>query len=528
MGFCVPCFFLWFPRNCFKKIELFPQTNSFLCQNRPFDNRYVECCNTNFCNANVSRPYFSVQGSCAKKTDPLYFAFDCSFNKCSPTFMMVETSDTEMIAKFCCAHNFCNSPCNDSSKSTEQHQEINTAPVKSTEPNWPMILVIASLFAFGIIVSALICWHRKKKPDLMGGRHFQDVESVLDKSEVPLMGAHTPIKAMVDLTSSGSGSGLPLLVQRSIARQIQLIDVIGKGRFGEVWRGRWRGEFVAVKIFSSRDERSWFREVEIYQTVMLRHDNILGFIAADNKDNGTWTQLWLVVDYHENGSLYDYLVRFTVDIPGMIKMALTISTGLAHLHIEILGTQGKPGIAHRDLKSKNILVKKNGTCAIADLGLAVRYDATKDCVDIAPNNKVGTKRYLAPECLDETMNINYFDSYKRADIYALGLVYWEIARRCNTGSGCEDFQLPYYDVVPTDPTIEEMKKVVVTDRQRPTIPNKWHAVEVRTKCNEQDHERMLVSQCSSKIEQLLESKRPSPIWKLKRTLSIEKKWLVTC
>ena len=42
---------------------------------------------------------------------------------------------------------------------------------------------------------------------------------------------------------------------------------------------------MAVKIFSSRDERSWFREVEIYQTVMLRHDNILGFIAADNKGN---------------------------------------------------------------------------------------------------------------------------------------------------------------------------------------------------------------------------------------------------
>lgn len=50
-----------------------------------------------------------------------------------------------------------------------------------------------------------------------------------------------------------------------------------------MWRGRWRGENVAVKIFSSREERSWFREAEIYQTVMLRHDNILGFIAADNK-----------------------------------------------------------------------------------------------------------------------------------------------------------------------------------------------------------------------------------------------------
>lgn len=77
--------------------------------------------------------------------------------------------------------------------------------------------------------------------------------------------------------------GLPLLVQRSIARQIQLVEIIGQGRFGEVWRGRWRGENVAVKIFSSREERSWFREAEIYQTVMLRHDNILGFIAADNK-----------------------------------------------------------------------------------------------------------------------------------------------------------------------------------------------------------------------------------------------------
>lgn len=89
-----------------------------------------------------------------------------------------------------------------------------------------------------------------------------------------------------------STAGLPLLVQRSIARQIQLIEVIGKGRFGEVWRGRWRGENVAVKIFSSREECSWFREAEIYQTVMLRHENILGFIAADNK--GLFTQFFIL------------------------------------------------------------------------------------------------------------------------------------------------------------------------------------------------------------------------------------------
>lgn len=47
--------------------------------------------------------------------------------------------------------------------------------------------------------------------------------------------------------------------------------------------------------------------------------------------------------------------------------------GLAHLHMEITGTKGKPAIAHRDVKSKNILVKHDGQCCIADMGLAVRY-----------------------------------------------------------------------------------------------------------------------------------------------------------
>lgn len=60
---------------------------------------------------------------------------------------------------------------------------------------------------------------------------------------------------------------------------------------------------------------------------------------------------------------------------------------------------GKPAIAHRDLKSKNILVKFNGTCAIGDLGLAVRHDVQSDTVDIPLNHRVGTKRYMAPEVI---------------------------------------------------------------------------------------------------------------------------------
>jgi len=145
--------------------------------------------------------------------------------------------------------------------------------------------------------------------------------------------------------------------------------------------------------------------------------------------------------------------------------------------MDILGTQGKPAIAHRDLKTKNILVKSNRTCAIGDLGLAVRYDAAVDTVDIALNHRVGTKRYMAPEVLDETVNSNHFDSYKRADVYALGLVLWEIARRCNVGGIYDEYQLPFYDVVPSDPSIEEMRKVVCLDRQRPSIPNRWQSYE---------------------------------------------------
>ncbi|XP_022352254.1 activin receptor type-1C isoform X2 [Enhydra lutris kenyoni] len=194
-------------------------------------------------------------------------------------------------------------------------------------------------------------------------------------------------------------------------------------------------------------------------------------------DNGTWTQLWLVSEYHELGSLYDYLNRNIVTVAGMIKLALSIASGLAHLHMEIVGTQGKPAIAHRDIKSKNILVKKCETCAIADLGLAVKHDSVLNTIDIPQNPKVGTKRYMAPEMLDDTMNVNIFESFKRADIYSLGLVYWEIARRCSVGGIVEEYQLPYYDMVPSDPSIEEMRKVVCDQKFRPSIPNQWQSCE---------------------------------------------------
>ncbi|XP_026861515.1 activin receptor type-1C isoform X2 [Electrophorus electricus] len=336
-----------------------------------------------------------------------------------------------------------------------------------------VILVPSCLLCVAVVLGVCAVHHQRC---IHSKARAQDPEELLDDQS--LVSPEKGLKELIcDMSTSGSGSGLPLLVQRTIARTIVLQESIGKGRFGEVWRGRWRGEDVAVKIFSSRDERSWFREAEIYQTIMLRHENILGFIAADNKDNGSWTQLWLVSEYHEYGSLFDYLNRHTVSVDDMIILALSIASGLAHLHMEIVGTQGKPAIAHRDIKSKNILVKKSGTAVIADLGLAVKHNSTTNTIDIPVNHRVGTKRYMAPEILDDTINMNNFEAFKRADIYALGLVFWELARRCSVRGLFEDFQLPYHDLVPCDPSVEDMRRVVCDQKLRPNIPNQWQSCE---------------------------------------------------
>lgn len=62
-------------------------------------------------------------------------------------------------------------------------------------------------------------------------------------------------------------------------------------------------------------------------------------------------------------------------------------------------------------------------------GLAVTHSQADNLLDVGNNPKVGTKRYMAPEVLDETIQTDCFDAYKRVDIWAFGLVLWEIARR---------------------------------------------------------------------------------------------------
>ncbi|XP_006900270.1 PREDICTED: serine/threonine-protein kinase receptor R3 [Elephantulus edwardii] len=376
---------------------------------------------------------------------------------------------TEFLHHHCCYSSFCN-------QNMSLELQVTRTPPEEPRVDSQLPLVLGSVLTLLALLGlgALGLWHFRKREK----KHWV-LHSELGESSIILKTSEQGDSMLGDLLDSdcttGSGSGLPFLVQRTVARQVALVECVGKGRYGEVWRGLWHGESVAVKIFSSRDEQSWFRETEIYNTVLLRHDNILGFIASDMTSRNSSTQLWLITHYHEHGSLYDFLQRQTLEPQLALKLAMSAACGLAHLHVEIFGTQGKPAIAHRDLKSRNVLVKSNLQCCIADLGLAVMHSQGSDYLDIGNNPRVGTKRYMAPEVLDEQIRTDCFESYKWTDIWAFGLVLWEITRRTIVNGIVEDYRPPFYDAVPNDPSFEDMKKVVCIDQQTPTIPNRLAA-----------------------------------------------------
>ena len=267
-----------------------------------------------------------------------------------------------------------------------------------------------------------------------------------------------------------------MLTQRTIAREITLYHEIGHGRFGTVFKGRWKQQHVAVKIVSARDELSWQREQDMYQTSYLCHENILGFIAADIQIGvNQEVQRLLITAYHSYGSLYDFLQMHSFDYRILYRLAFSAISGLWYIHRVISGCHGKPSIAHRDVKSKNILVKENLQCCIADFGLAIKYDNETKEIDFGANNRLPTIRYMSPEILENRGNINchQFDTYQKGDIYAFGLVLWEITCRYEVEGVPEVHQLPYSPDVGETPTEEEMYDVVCNRQVKLTLPPRY-------------------------------------------------------
>ncbi|NXK97534.1 AMHR2 protein, partial [Formicarius rufipectus] len=85
---------------------------------------------------------------------------------------------------------------------------------------------------------------------------------------------------------------------------------------------------------------------------------------------------------------------------------------------------------HRDLSSQNVLVREDGTCAIGDFGLALALPPRAQD-GTGTQHGAGTQRYLAPEILDESLDLRAWGrALRQADVYALALLLWEILSRC--------------------------------------------------------------------------------------------------
>lgn len=148
---------------------------------------------------------------------------------------------------------------------------------------------------------------------------------------------------------------------------------MGHGQFGTVFKARMSGECVAVKIFLFNNRDSWQHELKIFQLPQMTHDSIVKFVGAYNQQ----TEFWLITAFHERGSLCDYLMENVISWDELCHIVVTMTQGLSHLHEELPASsvaQYKPSVAHRDFKSKNVLLKQDLTAVIADFGLAMVFE----------------------------------------------------------------------------------------------------------------------------------------------------------
>ncbi|KAK2840491.1 hypothetical protein Q5P01_014231 [Channa striata] len=256
-------------------------------------------------------------------------------------------------------------------------------------------------------------------------------------------------------------------------KPLQLLEIKARGRFGCVWKAQLLSEYVAVKVFPMQDKQSWQNEYEIYNLKGMRHENLLQFIGAEKRGSHVDMELWLITAYHEKGSLMDYLKASVLSWSELCIIAQSMSRGLAYLHEDIPGNKNgqKPAVAHRDFKSKNVLLKSDLTACIADFGLALMFEAGKSPGDT--HGQVGTRRYMAPEVLEGAINFQR-DAFLRIDMYAVGLVLWELVSRCTAADGpVDEYLLPFEEEVGQHPSLEDMQEVVVHKKLRPVLRECW-------------------------------------------------------
>ncbi|XP_027132280.1 activin receptor type-2B-like, partial [Larimichthys crocea] len=124
-----------------------------------------------------------------------------------------------------------------------------------------------------------------------------------------------------------------------------------------------------------------------------------------------------------------------------------------------------------DFKSKNIMVRTDLTAVIGDFGLAVCFEPGKPPGET--HGQVGTWRYMAPEVLEGAINFQR-DAFLRIDMYAVGLVLWELVSRCKAVDGpVDEYMLPFEDEVGQHPSLEDLQEVIVHKKMRPAFKELW-------------------------------------------------------
>uniref|UniRef100_A0A3Q1IPB7 Serine/threonine-protein kinase receptor n=1 Tax=Anabas testudineus TaxID=64144 RepID=A0A3Q1IPB7_ANATE len=281
-------------------------------------------------------------------------------------------------------------------------------------------------------------------------------------------------------------------------KPLQLLEVKARGRFGCVWKAQMMNEYVAVKIFPIQNKDSWQNERDVFTTPGMKHENILRYITAEKRGSHLEAELWLISEFHDRGSLSDFLKGNVISWTELCHIAESMARGLAYLHEDIPRHKGegpKPAIAHRDFKSKNILLRSDLTAVIGDFGLAVCFEPGKPPGET--HGQVGTRRYMAPEVLEGAINFQR-DAFLRIDMYAMGLVLWELVSRCPV----DEYMLPFEEEVGQHPSLEDLQEIIVHKKMRPVFKDLWlkhsglaQVCETVEECWDHDAEARLSAGC---------------------------------
>ncbi|XP_027717217.1 mitogen-activated protein kinase kinase kinase kinase 4-like [Vombatus ursinus] len=228
--------------------------------------------------------------------------------------------------------------------------------------------------------------------------------------------------AMARVSSPRSLDHIDLSTLRDPAGIFELVQVVGNGTYGQVYKGRHvkTGQLAAVKVMSVSEDEEEEIKMEINMLKKYSHHrNIATYYGAFIKKNlsGRDDQLWLVMEYCGAGSVTDLVKKtkgnsFKEDWISYI--CREVLRGLSHLHMH--------HVIHRDIKGQNVLLTENAEVKLVDFGVSAQLDRTAG----RRNTFIGTPYWMAPEVIacDENPDSTY--DY-RSDLWSLGITAMEMA-----------------------------------------------------------------------------------------------------